>query len=155
MSHVKQQVRDGVKARLATVTALAGAHNASRLARSLQDNEFPAAFVAVSETASRVDKNPEGQRTFRRDLNVVVKVAVKDEGEDAEDTLDECCVAIEKALVESSSIGLGPLANWAYGGTSLITPDAVEDGLMLSVSLNYTCSVLTLDSAPETNLYAA
>lgn len=154
MAHVRKQLRDAVIARLGTVAAIAGAYPQSRASRAFQNDEFPVALVAVSETASRDGKNPEGQRAIRRSLVVTVRLGIRDDDENAEDVLDACAVETEKALAVSADLGVGSLAGWVYAGTTVIQPYAVSDGMLLAVQLSYTCDVLTLDVAPETNLFA-
>lgn len=154
MSHIRKQIRDAVKVRLSTVGSLALVDNESRIVREFQSHNLPAALVSVAEAAEREDNNPEGQRVLRRSMQVSVRLCVRDDDEDAEDTLDALTVEAEKALAVSSELGVGSIVGWVYGGASALSPQPVSDGMLLAVTMTYTCAVLTLDSAPETNLYA-
>lgn len=150
MPHVKTQVRNGVKSRLSTLPSLAGrSHNASRQARSFQSNDFPLALVSTSEVASY----PAGDETVQRNLVIAITLGVRDDEEDAEDLLDELSVEVEATLKLPSSVGVGKLMLWRYDGSSPISQQPVMDGVMLSQTMTYSCSVLTRRGVADQNLH--
>jgi len=151
MAHVRTQLRKGVQARLATVAALSGVHDESRIVRGFQQDDFPLALVGVTETVSGVSDS-QGQRVYTRGMSVSIRLCVEDDVENAEDALDGLAVAVEKALLKSSDLGVGKLQQWRLANTSPVTPVAVSEGYMLSQTLTYSCDVMTADSTPETNL---
>lgn len=153
MAHVKTQVREGFIRVLSALPDLVSAHPASRLLRSFQRNDFPLAIVSVSETASVSAANgTPGNRQLQRDFQIAVTLSVHDETTDAEDALDELSVAAEQALVKPSALGVGKLLFWQYLGSGAPTGQPTEDGLMLTQTLTYSCSVRTTDTDPTTIL---
>ena len=153
-AHVRKQLRDAVKARLETVEGLALVADMSRLARELQPHDLPAALVAVAETAAVEDRNPEGQRALRRTLQVAVKLVGEADLDSVEDELDALAVDVEKALAVSDDLGVGTVVGWSYDGATAVTPEATISGAVLTVTLNYSCAVLTTDVDPTANLYS-
>lgn len=151
MTHVKKQIRDGFIRALSALPDLTSAHPASRMLRSFQRSDFPLAIVSVSESASVSGSNgTPGNRQFQRDFQIAVTLGVHDETADAEDALDALSVVAEKALVKPSSLGIGKLLFWQYLGSGAPTGQPTEDGLMLTQTLTYSCSVRTTDSDPTT-----
>jgi len=153
MTHVKRQVRDGVKSVLSTISDIASVASESRLYRSAQRDEFPMAIVSVSENVELADKNPVGSRVLQRNMNISITLAVRDTNEDAEDALDELSVAVEKALLMPSSISAGKLLYWRFNGSGAMSGEPTEDGLIIVQPMNFSCSVLTKDDDPTTNLH--
>jgi len=153
MTHVRKQVRDGVKGVLKTLPALSSVHSESRLYRSAQRTEFPMALVSVSENVELADRNPVGNRVLQRNMNIVVTLAVRDSNEDAEDLLDGLAADVEKALLMPSSVGAGKLMHWRFTGAGAMTGEPTGDGVIVVQPLNFSCSILTRDSDPTTNLH--
>lgn len=153
MMHVKRQIRDGFIRALSALPDLVSAHPASRLLRSFQRSDFPLAIVSIDESASVSGSNgTAGNRQLQRDFQISITLGVHEETADAEDALDELSVAVEKALVKPSSLGIGKLLFWQYLGSGAATGQPLEDGLMLTQTLTYSCAARTSDSDPTTIL---
>lgn len=151
MTHVKTQIRNGVIEVLKALPDFASAHSASRMLRKFQSTDFPLAIVSVAENVavSGVNGTP-GHRQLQRDMQISVTIGIHEETSDAEDTLDELSVLVEKTLAKPSSLGVGKLLFWRYNGSAEPTGQPTEDGLMLIQTLNFSCSVRTTDTDPTT-----
>lgn len=152
MPHVRTQLRNAVKTRLSTVSALKGAHNMSRLLRTFQEDNLPAALVAVSENVTQSPGSMIGQQPQTRSYTIHVRLGVEGD-EDVEERLEQIAVDVEKAMLKPD-FGIGKITNWRYAGASDMNPDDIECGILCSQVLTYTADILTLDSAPDQNLHA-
>jgi hypothetical protein len=152
MSHVRTQLRNAVKTRLSTVPAIKAAHNMTRLGRDFQDDNFPIALVAISETSSVNPGGLVGERPVTRSYKIDIQIGVAEDEVDAEDIIDAVCVDVEKAFVKPD-LGIGKITNWRYSGTSAIDGQPTATGMLLTETLTYTCDIQTLDAAPDQNLH--
>lgn len=154
--HVKAQVRKAIQSRLVSaVPALEGrVHGYARLGRDFQDDNLPAAIVVVGEVIDPRDSGLIGNREVTRNLTVAVRLCVKAADEDAEDQLDALTVDVEKALVNGAKATGLKLALWKPRGAEQpsFAESGSEAGTLVGVTITYSCSVTTPDSAPDTNI---
>lgn len=156
MTHVRTQLRNAVKARLEAQLDGVRVHNASRMARPFQKNEFPLVMIAVAESALPVDGNPVGSRLLDRSMIVSINVALV-EHVAVEDEIDALCGRIEVALAMPSQLGIGKLIAWRYAGVSAPSIEAIEEGkdsYSISQTITFTCSIQTADTDPTINVKA-
>jgi len=151
MPHVRTQLRNAIKTRLSTVSSIKAAHNMSRLLRPFQDDNFPVALVAVSENVTQSPGSMIGQQPQTRSYTIHVRLGVEGD-EDVEERLEQLAVEVEKAMLRPD-FGIGRITNWRYGGAEDLSPVEIDCGLLCSQVLTFGGDIMTLDSAPDTNLH--
>jgi len=114
VAHIRQQVREKVRERLATIAGLTVPEN---VAGSVVDASLPAALVSTPSeevTAPARNQDDGGGLALRR---ITVVVVLVDHGDVSEDDLDARCVDVEKKLADDLD-GLvrffPPVANMRY-----------------------------------------
>jgi hypothetical protein len=153
MSHIRSQIRDAVVEKLRASGAFASCFPATRFGRDIQQNEYPAAFVAVSDSGSVVGRNPPGSRPLQRAITCEVLIAVRANAEDADEAIDDLAVAVEVALNDPATIGFpGKVLDWTYGATSAPASQFEEHGF-IAATVTHRGTVTTLEGRPEANLH--
>ena len=149
MAHIRTRIRDAIVARLAADGAFALVAGYGRTARPLQSDDFPAAFVRITEVASPAFKSG---HILRRSLSVAIDILESSDVDDLDTRLDDLAVRVEAVLADGASLGVGPLLEWDYAGT---TPGTVDLGEQIygSATVNFSCSVSTERGKPSANAH--
>jgi hypothetical protein len=152
LTHIRTQVRNSVKAKLASAIGELHVHNASRLVRGFQADNFPLVLVAVTETLVPSNEPP-GNRTVERQMSVVLKISERTAFDDTEARIDEMCTKIEKAMASPKGMAFGKVWGWTVGGVSAPDLEPLSDDMILmSVTMPITFSLQTTDTDPENNV---
>lgn len=137
MAHVRQQIRDAVKARLAAIPGLTVVEN---IAATITETPLPAAVVSTPfEDATSEDDDMSGVGTLQlRDVTLLVTIVA--EGETGEDVIDTLAVQVEAALDDDLG-GLArftsPLAQMSYA----LDRQTDEDGQLWLTFVDFEFSV--------------
>ncbi|WP_428427321.1 hypothetical protein [Pararhizobium sp.] len=139
--------------KLEAVSVINSVYASSRLFRKFQTDNFPMALIGIAETSTPTTGSFPGSKPIERRLVISIQIGVEEAVDDAEDILDEACVAVEKALCVPD-IGIKGVQDWSYDGTTRVIGQPSASGLLLTQTLTYSCTIRTLDSAPDKNLSA-
>lgn len=144
MSHVRKQIRDWLKANLVGSDKAEGRVYVRRMLPIMKTAEAALLIVVQNETSSEIDTDKTQQRVVR----VIVTAAVKDDSEDGENTLDELCVFVEKALAADPTMNT-LIEEYEYTGTEFAFAGEGEQ-IYCTAAMNFDMLLHTGRTDPET-----
>lgn len=146
MSHIRQQLRDWLKANLAGSTE-AGSRVLIRRQLPLQKALQPTLVVSVMAEKSN-DISMDGLQ--QREVTIRVTACVKDDSEAGEDTLDALGVFVEGVFAENPTLG-GIAQEYEYQGTEHAFA-AEGEVTLCTAAMTFAVAVNSRRDDPETAL---
>lgn len=142
MSHVRQQLREGVRNVLLGQT---NAFNSVFVSREypISQEELPTLIITTeSERVDNFTVNHPIQQLRTIDLNVTV---INESVNGVENLSDSICSDVEKLISESSTIA----NSITLSSTTGMQPNVVGDKPVMIVEMNFTAQISTLSNNPD------
>lgn len=142
MSHARQQIREAIVTALKTITAFS---NRVYPYRTTPHTVLPDAIVYTLEDETLPDYDANGKEV--RDLTVAIVIRAK-VTDDLDDTIDDLCVSVEKAMRTDETFG-SRIKKLDHKKTSIEPKGGSEKSVGLAV-LEYMATYRINRSNPET-----
>lgn len=153
MSHIRTEVRNAVVAKLRAAGGFGLVEPGLRILRGIQEDQYPIAFVSVSDAGMPVGKNPPGSRPLQRAIKVDVVVGSVNDDVDLDEDLDSLAGRIETALSDPSTLGFGKVLDWSYVGTEMPSAEKAAEYGFAAAKVTFRGTVTTQEGQPSTNIH--
>lgn len=153
MSHIRTQIRNAVVAKLRADGGFGLVEPGLRILRGIQEDQYPIAFVSVSDAGMPVGKNPPGSRPLQRALRVDVVIGSVNDDVDLDEDLDTLAGKIEVSLSDPKVLGFGSVLDWSYVGTEPPSASKAEEFGFAAAKVTFRGTVTTQEGQPSTNIH--
>lgn len=154
MSHIRTDIRNAIVSRLRAEGGFRLVEPGLGILRGIQEDQYPVAFVSVSDAGMPVGKNPPGSRPLQRALKIDIVVGSINDDVDLDEDLDSLAAKVEISLNDPKVLGFGNVLDWSYVGTENPSASAAAEFGFAAAKVTYRGTVTTREGQPSQNIHS-